>query len=96
MDGYYILALCILYPNYICKEKAEFIYENAGKTKEEKRRGSCSGVGRGTRWITDEIRQEMLNLRNEIGLKATADLYGMRDSDLCHLLKKYKKKRGIP
>lgn len=78
--GWYVLAYAILSQKYCCPEKAYFEYMNVGSGQRPFT----------TYWVTNEMLEEMLLQRQELGNRKAAELYGIEAKNFWVMLKRYK------
>lgn len=62
--GWYVLAYAILSPTYCCPEKAFITFFEGKKVNV-------------IQWMTEDMIEEMKNIKKEIGGKKTAECYGI-------------------
>lgn len=73
--GWYVLAFAILSPKYCCPEEAYVLFfENKRLRLED--------------WVTDDMFDEMKNLKKEIGGKKTAECFGISVKHFYKIMKR--------
>ena len=83
IDGMIVLCMCIFSDNYIPPEKAYAMYRRGIPVSRQKRIW-CPYK----EWLTDDIKQEMINLAKEIGNAQACKCYGIHISEFGRIIKK--------